>query len=85
MIYKIYDYERRKIPGGFDSNNVNRVNESGNQIFIAKEIESVIPGKRFLVRCDLCCIKILFDEEDDLTDAEKVTLDMVVSTHRANG
>lgn len=76
------EYERHQIPGGWDINNPNRKDGEGNQIYLAKEIETVLPGKHFKVICDDGHCNVNFQE--DLTSEEESMVDTVVQNHQQN-
>lgn len=78
-----YNYVRNQKPdGSFDINNPDRTDGNGDQILLAKEIESAFPAKIFKVictgnNCDICF-------EDQLSESEKSSLDSIVNTHQLN-
>ena len=77
-----YNYTRVKNAGaGYDVENENRTDANG-QIYLAKEIETALPGKTFKVKCDDTVLDILFDTA--LTSGQKTTLDGVVNDHKNN-
>lgn len=85
MAYLTYTYTRTALSGdGYDINNSNRLDGSGNQIWLAREIESVFPTKKFIVRCNGTVLTILVLDTDDFSTSEKTTLDQIVSDHRNN-
>lgn len=77
-----YEYVREKLDNGaWDIDNPNRVDEGGNQIYLANEVSNVI-SKHFLLLCDGASAIFKFTEE--LTSGEEDTLDTVVSNHKNN-
>jgi hypothetical protein len=78
-----YNYTRSQLPSGkYDIEHLDRIDGEGNQIYLAKEIELVLSGKKFKVICNNASCDIIFEE--NLTSEEKTTLDTVVANHKAN-
>ena len=77
-----YTYTREIVNDKWDINNPVRVDEEGNQIYLAKEIESAIPEKRFKIFCEESVCDSEFQEE--LSGTEKTQLDVVVADHKSN-
>lgn len=78
-----YQYTREQIEGdGYNINNNARVDEYGNPIPLAKEIEAVFINDRFRVIChDLTCT---IEFERELSSSEKLELDAIVQAHKDN-
>jgi len=78
----IYNYTRNLVNGKWDIDNKDRVDGGGNQIYLANEVETALPGKKFQLHCHHGNAK--FDFESELTVPEKTTLDGVVADHQNN-
>lgn len=76
-----YDYVRASVAGGWDIDNPARL-DTGEQIHLAKEIETALPGKTFMVRCDDTSCKVIQDVV--LSGGDETTQDGVVSDHKNN-
>lgn len=77
-----YIYTRNVVGGKYDIDNPNRVDEGGNQIYLAKEVESQFPTRKFTLHCDNSEAKFIFITA--LSEAQKTTLDTIVSNHQNN-
>ena len=77
-----YKYTRGLVNGQYNINNVLRVDVGTEQIFLAKEIETALPGKIFRVKCSSEEANIIFDET--LTAPEIATLDTIIGNHKNN-
>ena len=77
-----YTYERILTNNAYDIDNPLRIDESGEQICLAKEVESSLPGKKFKLRCNHTEAKFIFEVE--LTPEEKTILDGKVINHKNN-
>lgn len=76
-----YDYTREfgdTIHSGPDGYNVDH---EGETIPIADRIDTDLPGKHFVVRCDGTSLE--FDFEETLTQGEQDTLTASIATHKA--
>jgi hypothetical protein len=78
-----YEYDREQLENGaWDIDNPERTSE-GEQVYLANEIVTALPGKDPIVHCDAGTADIDFGEVT-LTAEEKTTLDTVVSDHKNN-
>lgn len=77
-----YTFTRTRLNGHWDIRNPARVDQEGNQIYLAKEIETALPGKSFRVVCEGTNCTVKFDAT--LTDAEETTLTNTVNAHKNN-
>ena len=79
-----YNFTRTVLGSGhWDIDHPDRVDGGGAKLFLAKEIETVIPGHPFTVRCDAgsCVVDFL---GYTLTSGEETTLTDTVSDHQNN-
>jgi|GEM_PF-5638033 len=82
-----HDFTREQLvgdpyPGAWDVNNPRRVDGEGDQIHLAFEVRSALPGKTFRMRCSGALCRFEFDQ--DLTAPEIATLDVTVAAHKTN-
>ena len=77
-----YTYIRSHANGKYDIPNKDRVDGDGNQIRLAREIATALPGKSLKVICNGTSCIVSFMVE--LTAGEETTLDSVVADHKAN-
>lgn len=77
-----YNFSRELVNGMYNINNIERVDVSGNQILLATEIESALPGKSFKIICDGANADIIF--VDEISGPEQTTLNIVVTAHKNN-
>jgi hypothetical protein len=83
-----YDYTRDFVESynNWDINNPQRVDELGNQIYLANEVEEALPGKAFIFyggyNGNPALARFLFETE--LTTEEKSILDDTVYNHKNN-
>jgi len=77
-----YLYIRSLVSGKYDINNPDRVDGGSNQIYLAKEVESALPGKMFKLICNDSEAKFVFN--NTLSGAEETTLSTTVSDHQNN-
>jgi len=77
-----YTYVRKKVGIGYDIENVNRVDAEGKQIKLAKEIQTAVPNKKFIVICNHLICKVV--TATAWTSAQQTTLASVVAAHKAN-
>lgn len=75
-----YIYTREIVNGFFDIDNPLKVDENGNQIFLAMDVDAKFPGKVSSVKSAGydCCVNF----EEELTPEEKAELDQVVADHK---
>jgi len=74
-----YIYTRDKEAGVYKVNNPDRVDGSGNQIYLAKEVEALFPNEPFTMHCNDTELKFVFNNS-----ITKATLDTAVSDHQNN-
>ena len=67
---------------GYDIDNPARVDAESNQIHLAKEVETALPGKTFRLICNDTEAKFVFDQT--LTAGEITTLTNSVNDHKNN-
>lgn len=67
----------------YDIDNPNRVDELGNPILIAKEINDAFPGKPATVLCAETEAIVRF-ENSTLSEQEIEQLNLIVSNHKGN-
>ena len=79
----IKTYTRETVAGAYNVNNPARLDGGSLQICLAKEIETALPGKKFVVRCNGTAVKIVF-KDADISAGEKTTLDTVINDHKNN-
>jgi hypothetical protein len=78
-----YNYVRGTLASGlYDINNPERVDGSGNQIWLANEVETAIPGKQFTLYCDSTNATFTFAET--LSAGDETTLTTTVNNHKNN-
>jgi hypothetical protein len=77
-----YNFTREIIGDCYNINNPLRVDGEGNQIWLAKEVEVALPGKKFRLFCDEAVVK--FEFETELTSGEQETLSDTVDAHKNN-
>ncbi len=77
-----YTYTRVMVDGTYSIANPLRLDGSGDQIHLSKEVESALPGKAFKLICNGAEAKFVFTEA--LSGAEKTTLDAAVTDHQEN-
>ena len=78
-----YSYTRTaQTGGGYDVENIDRVDGEGLQIYLATEIEAALPSKPFKIHCNNTAMDIIFN--DALSAGDKTKLDGVVSDHQSN-
>ena len=79
-----YIYAREATVGGVNYNveNPERVDGSSNQIRLAQEVETALPGKTFKLRCNGTEVKFIFDIA--LSAGEETTLTNTVTAHKNN-
>lgn len=80
----LYSYRRDTIApdNRYDIPHPLRVDVNGKQINLAKEVETAIPGRKFILRCNAG--KAVFHFEDDLTADEITILSRLVVEHKGN-
>jgi len=82
-----YEYTREQLASGdhagmWDINNPDRVDGEGNQILLAEEVQTALPGKQFKLNCNDGTATFTF--VDSLTTEEESTLDTTVANHKNN-
>ncbi len=77
-----YIYQRELINGTWNIDNYDRVDGEGNQIHLAKEVETSIPDKVFKLCCNGSEAKFIFTTELDAN--EQTTLGNTVTAHKNN-
>lgn len=77
-----YIFTRAKQNGKWTINNIDRRDGEGNQIFLAKEVESALPGLKFVLRCNATEAKFIFEKE--LTASQQTLLETTVANHVQN-
>ncbi len=77
-----YTYTRVMVDGTYSIANPLRLDGSGDQIHLSKEVESALPGKVFTLICNGAEAKFVFTEA--LSANEKTTLDTAVTDHQEN-
>jgi len=77
-----YTFGREVVDGLYNIDNPARVDELGNPIHLAREVEDALPGKTFTLDCagDVAT----FSFEAELTGAEYATLAATVARHKTN-
>ena len=78
-----YNYTRGTIASGeYDINNPDRVDVDGNQIWLADEVKTALPGKNFTLSCDASDAYFTFEEA--LSTGDETTLTTTVNNHKNN-
>ena len=78
-----YEYNRViDINNNYKVNNPDRLDGELKQIDLAKEVETAIPGKEFIMRCNENKCTFIFD--NDLLVEDKTKLDDCVNNHQNN-
>ena len=78
-----YNYTRGTIANGeYDINNPDRVDGGGNQIWLANEVETALPGKSFTLYCD--ATEATFNFPTALSAGDETTLTTTVNAHKNN-
>lgn len=78
-----YFFTREMIPDdGWDINNKFRVDDQGNQILLANEVENLLPGKLFKLSCKESEVK--FEFQTELNNDERIILNNAVQAHKSN-
>ena len=62
--------------------NPKRVNELGDQIYLAIEVSNIFEGKKFVLECKEG--DVYFDFENELDENSKTQLDIAVYNHKHN-
>lgn len=71
-----YEYVRDVVNGRYD------IDRPERETRLANEVETALPGKQFVVKCNSASCKVIFQQE--LTVQEKADLDQVVYNHKNN-
>lgn len=77
-----YTFTRELVDGSYNIDNPLRVDGEGNQIYLAKEIETALPGKSFKLKCNATQVEVIFTE---VLSAEEIDdLTAVINNHKNN-